>query len=222
MGCMGTRDTLVVFARYPVPGEVKTRLARAIGDDRAARLYDAFVRDLVGRFAGSPYRVRWAVAPPDPGFDQRFGVPVDTCVLQEGSDLGARMLHAFGTALNGGEGRCVLIGSDTPHLSRERVDEAFHRLEDADVVLGPAMDGGYYLIAMRAPHDVFSGITWSVDSVREATRARANALALRVAELDPDFDVDEVGDLDRLREVLRTGRVRCPATQRFLAEVAPS
>ena len=221
-GAMPAQDTLVVFVRYPVPGRVKTRLGRTLGDDRAARVYDAFVRDLVGRFAGSPFQVRWAVAPPNPGFAERFCVAAEHCCEQEGADLGARMLHAFRTELAGQEGRCVLIGSDAPHLSVEHVHDALARLGEADVVLGPAMDGGYYLIAMGEPHDVFSGITWSVDSVREATRARARDLGLRVAELAPDFDVDDVADLERLRELLRAGRVRCPATERLLAEVAPS
>ncbi len=220
MALVDTRDRLVVFARYPTPGRVKTRLAARLGDEAAARLYDAFVRDLVGRFSGAAVEVRWAVAPPDPGFAERYGLPAEACFEQEGDDLGARMRDAFRRELGDGEGRCVLVGSDAPHLSSPRVADAFERLSSSDVVLGPALDGGYYLIGMRQPHDLFSGVVWSTASVCRETEDRAGRLGLSVARLEPDFDVDEVEDLDRLGEVLRAGGVRCPATERVLREVA--
>lgn len=220
MAIVASRDTLVVFVRYPAPGRVKTRLAARIGDEAAARIYDAFVRDLVGRFSGCRFDVRWDVAPPDSGFADRFGVSPERCRLQSGADLGARMLDAFRATLTDDGGRCVLIGSDTPHLPVERIEEAFSRVEENDVVLGPSLDGGYYLIAMARPHDVFSDMTWSVDSVREQTRRRAADLGLSIAELEPDFDVDEPEDLKRLRTALHADSVRCPATRRVLFEVA--
>ena len=213
---MAGSDTLVVFARYPTPGSTKTRLAAAVGEGAAARLYEAFVRDLVGRFAAAPFDVRWAVAPPDPGFAALFGLPKEACVDQRGDDLGARMLHAFRQYLPSEDARCVLIGSDAPHLTVERVQSAFECLARADVVLGPALDGGYYLIGARRPHDVFTGIQWSVSTVYEDTLARATALGLDVESLPADFDVDEREDLDRLRRVFEEGSVRCPATQRAL------
>lgn len=215
-------DTLVVFARYPTPGKVKTRLAAGIGAEAAARLYEAFVRDLARRFSSVPYAVRWSVAPPDEGFARRFGIDPGKCRAQVGADLGARMLDAFSSHLEGKQDRCVIIGSDTPHLPRARIDEALARLSTADVVLGPAADGGYYLIAMNRPHDVFSGVTWSVASVREETRLRAEALGLAVSELDTDFDVDQPSDLARLRRRLDDPSVTCPATAEVLRELAPS
>ena len=201
---------------------MKTRLAAGIGEDRAARLYDGFVRDLAGRFAAAGPELSWGVAPPDPGFAEHFGVPPETCFVQEGDDLGARMLSALEGALCEEGSRCVLIGSDVPHLPAERVAQAFFELESADMVLGPALDGGYYLIGMGQPHDVFSGMTWSVDSVRAETQARAAARGLSVALLDEEFDVDEIEDLDRLRARLAAGGPPCPATTRILAELARS
>lgn len=220
MANVASRNTLVVFVRYPTPGRVKTRLAAGLGAEAAARIYDAFVRDLVGRFSGSPFDVRWDVAPPDLGFADRFGIPPESCRPQRGADLGARMLDAFRTTLVDDGDRCVLIGSDAPHLPVERIEEAFARVSPNDIVLGPSLDGGYYLIAMARPHDVFSDMTWSVDSVREETRRRAAELGLSLVELAPDFDVDETEDLKRLRATLETDSVRCPATQRILIEVA--
>ena len=217
---MGDGDVLIVFARVPLAGRVKTRLAARIGDDAAARLYDAFVRDLVGRFSATPFAVRWAVAPPADGFCERFGLATDVCREQVGADLGERMRRALGDQLATGAGRCVLVGSDTPHLPVERVAEAFDRLDDADLVVGPASDGGYYLIGLKEPHDVFSGISWSTPAVLEETAARSRRLGLSLARVPEDFDVDDWDDLMRLRSLVESGGVRCPATFRTLLELA--
>jgi len=216
---VSTREVLVVFARYPRAGVVKTRLGREIGDRAATELYAAFLRDLAARFADAPFALRWAVAPPDAGFAKWLGVAPSSCFAQAGADLGARMRAAF--ALMRGEGfeRSAVIGSDAPQLSRAAVEQAFSLLSGCDLVLGPALDGGYYLIAMSEPRDVFSGIVWSSPTVFADTRARAAALDLHVAELEPSFDVDRGTDLDRLRALLDDDRSRreMPATAGVLA-----
>jgi hypothetical protein len=202
------RDVLVVFARYPEPGRVKTRLARVLGDAPAAELHAAFVVDLRERFAAAPFAVRWAVAPPDTGFAARFAIPPGETFVQDGDDLGARMHATFERAHADGFARCVLIGSDMPQLALATVERAFAALDAADLVLGPACDGGYYLIAARRPLDVFAGIAWGTDTVLAATRARAAERHLTVALLDEDFDVDEVADLDRLAALLQDADTR--------------
>lgn len=193
---------LVVFARHPEPGRVKTRLARATGDVAAAEIYAAFVRDLRDRFAQASFAVRWAVAPPDEGFAARFALEPAHVFLQHGDDLGARMSEAFASMRVRGHARCAIVGSDMPQLALATVDEAFARLDDADLVLGPALDGGYYLIAARAPLPVFDDIAWGGPDVLAATRARADALGLRTHLLAEDFDVDDARDLARLEELL--------------------
>lgn len=205
---------LVVFARYPEPGRVKTRLARAIGAAAASTLYAAFVTDLRCRFAAPPFAVRWAVAPPDPGFAARFALPDAHVFAQDGHDLGARMRNAITALLDQGFARCAIVGSDMPQLALETVADAFARLDEADLVLGPADDGGYYLIAARAPLDVFDGIAWGTNAVLAATRARADARGLVTTLLAPGFDVDESADLRRLADLLRApaGRATMPAT----------
>jgi rSAM/selenodomain-associated transferase 1 len=193
---------LVVFARQPTPGEVKTRLADRIGDERAAALYAAFVADLARRLRAASVPVCWAVAPPLEGFAERFGLAPRDCLAQPGGDLGARMHAAFLEMSRRGFSRCALIGSDLPQLPLERVERSLGALDEADLVLGPARDGGYYLIAMREPRDVFTGIRWSSAGVLDATLARAESLGLRAALLEEDFDVDTAEDLDRLRALL--------------------
>lgn len=201
-------DVLVVFARCPEPGRVKTRLARAVGDEAAAALYAAFVADLRDRFSAVPFAVRWAVAPPDTGFAARFDLADDATFAQQGDDLGARMHAAFARVRDGGFARCVLIGSDMPQLALATVERAFAALDETDLVLGPARDGGYWLIAARRPLEVFDGIAWGTRDVLAATRARAAERRLTVTLLDEDFDVDEADDLARLEELLRDGRAR--------------
>lgn len=195
-------DVLVVFARCPEPGRVKTRLAHTVGDEAAAALYAAFVTDLRNRFAAATFAVRWAVAPPDTGFAARFALADDATFAQQGDDLGARMHAAFARVRGDGFARCVLIGSDTPQLALATVERAFAALEAADLVLGPARDGGYWLIAARRPLDVFGGIAWGTSGVLAATRARAAEQGLTVTLLDEDFDVDGADDLVLLERLL--------------------
>jgi uncharacterized protein len=220
---MDPRDAssvLVVFARRPTPGEVKTRLAVAIGAERAADLYAAFIRDLVVRLRDAPFAVRWSIAPPLADFASRFGIAPEECREQEGTDLGARMLGTFVAMQREGFSSCAIVGSDVPQLPLGRIEEGLTALDAADLVLGPAVDGGYYLVAMRAPHDVFTGVPWSSPVVLERTLERAAVLGLRVHLLEPDFDVDTAEDLDRLRELLRRPERRreMPATCRVLDE----
>jgi uncharacterized protein len=208
----------VVFARRPVAGEVKTRLAASLGAERAAELYAAFVHDLAERLRDAPFAVRWSIAPPLGEFALRFGMAPEDCREQAGPDLGARMLDTFVAMRREGFTRCAIVGSDLPQLPIVRVAEAFAGLDAADLVLGPAADGGYYLVALREPHDVFAGIPWSSSLVLERTLERAAGLGLRVQLLEPDFDVDTAEDLERLRVLLRRPEMRraMPATSRVL------
>jgi rSAM/selenodomain-associated transferase 1 len=208
------------MARHPVPGRVKTRLAAAVGADVACALYRAFVLDLAERLAALPYRVTWVHTPADAPFAAL--VPGARCRPQRGRDLGERLGAAIDDALAPGPGPVLAIGADAPHIPAASLAEAASALAgDTDVVLGPAGDGGYYLIGLRAPApSLFAGIAWSTARVLGATRARAAAAGMRVHLLPPSFDVDEVEDLTRLREVLARGEVRLPRTAAVLAALA--
>jgi rSAM/selenodomain-associated transferase 1 len=187
---------------------VKTRLARAIGAEAAAALYTALVRDLRDRLADAPFAVRWAVAEPDHGFAARFALDPATVFPQRGDDLGARLADALGRMLDAGFARCAIVGSDVPQLGRDVVERAFVALRAADVVLGPAADGGYYLVATGARHELFVGIAWSTSAVLAETLARADELGLRTAQLETLLDVDEERDLDALRELVERRAAR--------------
>lgn len=214
---------LVVMARYPEVGKTKTRLARTIGHDEAVRLYQAFLTDLAQRFAGAPCDLHWAYTPAGVDYHAFVAALAPACAAhmrcfpQQGADLGPRLLNAFKWTYERQFERTIVTGSDSPQISREIVARAREALDEADVVLGPAEDGGYYLIAMRKPYDVFSGIPMSTSVVLQRTIELAERQDLSVRLLEPLFDIDELPDLLRLAQLLEADRALAPVTAAYLA-----
>ena len=216
---------LVIMARYPEPGKTKTRLARSLGDAPVALLYTAFLTDLAQQFASYPTcDLRWTYTPPASAFPELAttlapAIQPNDCFPQQGEDLGKRLQYAFQWTQRQGFRYTIVIGSDTPHVSRSIIDDARARLEEADVILGPAEDGGYYLIAMRSPYDVFSGIPMSTSVVLEMTIASAKRQDLRVELVETLLDVDELPDLQRLARMLQNDPTLAPATAHQITEI---
>jgi rSAM/selenodomain-associated transferase 1 len=201
-----TRCTVVVFARVPEPGRVKTRLIPELGEAGAAALH----RRLVGHSLAAatqagigPVELWCTPDSGDPFFEEcrhRFGVSLHT---QGEGDLGARMHRAFESAL-GRTRHALLAGSDIPAISAEYFREADRGLAAHDVVIGPAEDGGYVLIGLSRCHpELFRDIPWGGPGVLEATRRRVAALGWRPRELPSLWDVDRPEDLDRLPGEMR-------------------
>jgi hypothetical protein len=204
------RDALFIVARLPLPGTTKTRLGRVLGHDAATGLYRAFLRDLGARFNADAvrghYDLFWYYAAPVAYGDTDFAAcvpPGARLLCQPEGDFATRLWHGFETLHRRGYARVVVLGSDSPHVPAARVRAAFAALDTHDAVIGPAEDGGYYLLGQRGrPADLFTGIPMSTAAVSGETRARAQALALRMACLTPTFDVDELADLALLRAAL--------------------
>lgn len=191
----------MVFARGPVLGQVKTRLAAKIGDTAALALYRAFVDDACGLAASLAIARRvLAVAGEPSAWEEtaaRHGMILEA---QAEGDLGARMSAAI--AAHVADGPVCIIGSDSPSLPGVLVREAWARLDGNDVVLGPSTDGGYWLIGARAPApELFSGIAWSTPSVLTETLRRLDGK--RTALLPFWYDVDVAEDLALLAAHLR-------------------
>jgi rSAM/selenodomain-associated transferase 1 len=141
-------------------------------------------------------------------------------VPQVDGDLGARVEAAFASVFGRGATRAVAIGTDTPHLKPERIVRALDALADTDCVIGPASDGGYYLIALSQPHpELFRDVEWSTPRVLEQTLARAHSAGLRVELLEEMHDVDQADDVTRLAAELRKNPAMCRYTAHVLAEV---
>lgn len=188
----GRLPRLAIFARAPVRGRVKTRLARVIGEDEALAVYDRLLAQTLAKLAPGRGRFEpeiWVEGTvPSTRFD---GFPV---ILQPGGDLGSRMAAAFDA------GVAAVVGTDIPALTADYVEGALAALKDVDLVIGPVEDGGYCLIAMNAPHpQVFRGIPWSTSRVLAVTLDTARRLEFTVRLLEPLWDVDEATDLERWR-----------------------
>ncbi|MCU1350134.1 MAG: putative cytosolic protein [Acidobacteria bacterium] len=196
---------LLLFARLPELGRVKTRLAAAIGDERALAVYEAMLRDLfagLGTFEnGTELEVMWAPSESANGESLIHAFGERNPAIQTGADLGDRLNMAFSERFffHRTE-KVVAIGVDEPRLGRDVIEHAFALLESVDWVVGPATDGGYYLIGCRAAafqSSVFSGIEWGTASVLGATMSRIGANENTVAVLPERSDIDVVEDLRR-------------------------
>jgi hypothetical protein len=184
--------------KNPRPGTVKTRLAAAVGPEAAAGLYRALVERVLETTAPRPGEYERLVFFDPPGAleEMRAWLPGVRLLAQSGGDLGARMADAFARAFARGARRVAIVGSDVPGVARETVGDALRALDTADVAMGPAEDGGYYLLALREPRpELLSGIAWSTATVAAETRARAAALGLSLRELGTLRDVDTLDDV---------------------------
>lgn len=192
------KRTLIIFAKTPVPGAVKTRLIGALGQVGACSLYEAFIRDTAHEMAALKAEVRW-YATPDPGPVQALAGRSDVR-LQASGGLGRRMRAAFDDAFADGSEAVVIIGTDTPQLTASEIESAFSTLEsDSSVVIGPALDGGYYLLGLRpGPTDFFERMTYSRQDVLERTLGELGARAASAFRLEPRMDVDRPDDLKTL------------------------
>lgn len=215
-------STLIVFARAPVLGEVKTRLARAVGEEAALALYTAFLDDTCALTQGLGARRVLAVAgdAADAHLERLAKSQRLALETQGEGDLGARMQRAIARHLP--RGPVVLIGSDAPTLPRAYLHQALDALMEHDVVIGPSDDGGYYLVGARVEvPELFAGIPWSTPEVLPATLARLGGRSH--ARLPACYDVDTVDDLARLRaDLLTLPETVAPATRRVLAALPQS
>jgi uncharacterized protein len=192
---------IIVMAKAPVAGRVKTRLAPLLGEDGALALHRQLIESTLFRARDA------ALGPVTLWIDGDITLPeVTTCALrqrvglqaQQGADLGARMRAAFAHTLANAPARdlhCLLIGTDCPALTSLTLRAAATALEHHDAVLVPALDGGYVLMGLQRPQPrLFDGIAWGTDTVLAATRTRMTDAGLSCAELDPLPDLDTPDD----------------------------
>jgi rSAM/selenodomain-associated transferase 1 len=211
------RQALFIVARAPIAGQTKTRLGARLGHEAANTLYSAFLRDLGVRFTGAAardgYDLYWYyTTSADLGealAEETFAAAVTAgggLLRQVGDDLDERLRHGFQALRELGYERIVVIGSDSPQIRAEWVRETFGALRNDDVMIGPARDGGYYLLGLRAdaePPDLFTGVPMSAPDTCARTIERARRLNLSVAYTPRSFDVDETDDIRLLGAALR-------------------
>lgn len=196
---------LIVFAKEPVKGKVKTRLQGYLSQGSCVNLYKAFLRDtldLTKKIACEHKIIAYDSNGKSPRYLKKIA-PRHTFYKQEGGSLGERIYNAFRFAKDAGASKMVVIGSDAPTLPASSIKKAFGLLGRADVVLGPSLDGGYYLIGLQSPcAGLFKGIAWSSPTVFRDTIKNAQKLKKRVALLDKRYDIDDARALFRLKKDL--------------------
>lgn len=195
------KNAFILFLKYPERGAVKTRLAKALGDDLTYELYQNFLADISAML--NQIKAQTIIVysgPPDVSFSEFPGVQ---CIRQRGGNIGERMYHAFLDVFTQGFEQCVLTGSDSPDLPAVLVNDAFDKLNSADVVLGPSSDGGYYIIGCTRkslPLSIFHNIQWSTPCVFPETVKRIAEAGLKLTSLPQWFDIDEFDDLKNFYE----------------------
>jgi len=191
--------SIVMFSKAPEPGKVKTRLTSHMSDIDAASFHEAFVLDTLDSISGLETSGRYIACHPDKehSFFKELEEGFDIKAFnQTGEDLGERMENALRYLRDKGHKEIVIIGSDSPTLPVEIMSEAFERLKECDLVIGPSLDGGYYLIGISGKiPDLFCGITWGTDKVFEETLKKAKESKIDFSVLPFWYDIDTIKEL---------------------------
>jgi len=215
-----TNRTLVIMAKAPRAGSVKTRLTANLSPQQATELYACLLNDTIA-LARTLHQVEIAMMCPESDVEDLSrsvtgAVPV---VPQTGRGLAAGLTSVFAHFTNSGSRRVVAFNSDSPHLPASMLENAFDVLESSDLVVGPTHDGGYYLVGAKASHPaLFEDDGMGTTSALEALMARARKLQLFTRFTDSFYDIDVASDLTRLAEELRLAPARAPRTAAWLNE----
>lgn len=219
-------EVLGLFAKHWTPGQVKTRIAARTGPDFAARLALWLLESVTEEFSGVADQ-RWLLYSPPEKRSQFAQLPQAehwSLHPQAAGDLGVRLKEFFQTAFRAGAERVVAIGSDCPAMSAAIGKQAFEQLRSQPAVIGPATDGGYYLIGLSHPElGVFEGIAWSTPAAREQTLERIASAGLSCGQLEALTDLDEVESLPQIeRELLQADSPRAGQLNAFLKQASGS
>ena len=216
----GTDRVLVIMAKAPRPGAVKTRLAPSLSPAAVTAFYCCLLEDTLA-LVRSLCDVEVAIMCPDSDVNELAQLAGDgaSIVAQKGEGLAAGLTSVFAHFAEGHQRRIIAFNSDSPHLPRSVLEGAFETLAAHDVVVGPTQDGGYYLVGATASHlTLFAGDGMGTRTALERLLSRARALELSVGFADPFYDIDVADDLTRLAEELRLAPARAPRTARWLKE----
>ncbi len=221
------KRNLIIFVKAPIPGDVKTRLIPHLTGLEAAGLYKCFVGDVLKNSfqISSQIKIQVAYQPHPKASDLSWlGHKTSPDIFhQEGRSLGERLIHAFGVAFGRGAKQVVVLGSDSPNLPADYIEQAFNALSDSDVVLGPAVNGGYYLVGLSRPClRLFEDVSWSSDQIFERATHNAQKYGYALKVLPAHYDVDTYDDLMTLYKELIVDGNKAPNTKKFLSQLFKS
>ena len=226
------RTCIIVFAKHPLPNQVKTRLIPKLSAEQAALLYKAFLTDwceLLSKLSNIDLIIAFTPEGSQPDLEAIIGDAI-AYIPQSGDDLGERLTSATRWGLENGYKKIIITGSDSPTLPLTYISEAVNGLTSCDIVIGPSMDGGYYLIGFSEQNlttvvpTIFQGITWSTKDVFQQTIERIHTSNAKLHLLPPWYDVDTPEDLDFLHTHLSAirlaeGTVQVGRTEKILKDL---
>ena len=194
------KNTLIIFLKYPEAGKVKTRLAKDVGVQRAAKFYSQMAKEIIENVSDNDsYRTTIFYNPPGKENEIRNWIEKKEVLFspQRGDTLGDKITDAFAQIFSSGSDKAVIIGTDCVDVSSETIIQAMNALDDVDVVLGPAEDGGYYLSGSNSHiPGIFQEIEWSTDRVLHQTLERLKEMKLSYELLKTLKDIDTLEDLN--------------------------
>ncbi len=193
-------NTLIIFIKYPQAGKVKTRLAKDIGDNEAAKIYSQMTKTIIEKTIDTAnYNTFIFYDPPEKEQDIKKWINKKELnyLPQLGNTLGERISSAFKEVYSSGTNKALIIGSDCIDVDKVTINEAIDLLDTTDVILGPAQDGGYYLLGTNEySPQIFQDIEWSTDKVLQQTIQQVNKMGLKYKLLKTLKDIDTVDDLE--------------------------
>lgn len=218
-GSRGGDRTLVIMAKAPKPGVVKTRLAQSLPLAAVVELYRCLLDDTIALARSLDVDIAIMCPAADVEDLSRAVGDAIPVVAQSGDGLAAGLMSVFAHFAAAGHRRIVAFNSDSPHLPASVLKDAFRALAQTDVVVGPTHDGGYYLVGATASHPgLFAGDGLGTTNAYEALLTRVRALGLSVSLTDPFYDIDVADDLSRLAGELQRAPARAPRTAQWLME----
>lgn len=206
-------NALIIFAKYPEPGNVKKQIGSVIGMTQSAELCKAFINDLISENSEKDYDIYLSFIGHKYKENYRMMFPNAILYVQRGNDMSSNVQFSFEDLLDDYE-NVALIGSDVPNLKSNKIIEAFNALESYDVVIGPSDDGGYYLVALKKTHDIFSELPWGNKNLLDVQIELLKKKNLTYALLDKLQDVDDIHELKAMKKMLH--RSDAPKTYDFI------
>ena len=198
---LSTENNLIIFVKYPSSGNVKTRIGKKIGNSKAKTIYSALARHLTKSFTKADYNITIAYTPKNYKEEimEWLNLPHADYYLQAGTTLGDKISDVFKYSYNSGFLKTIVIGSDCVDIDSKLIDGAFLDLDEYECVLGPAKDGGFYLIGLknRNLQYIFNGIAWSSSTVLNTIIKNIRRDGIKYKLLDILKDIDEVEDVDQ-------------------------
>ena len=221
------KEALVIFAKAPLAGQVKTRLIGMLTAEEAAALYVCFLRDTFALMeAVQEERETLSLVlcyTPATELEAFEAAEIDGCLMlaQRGNNLGERLQNCLVDLFELGFAAVVIIGADSPSLPAEFLSEAFERLQiPVQVVIGPAKDGGFYLAGMNAPHtSLFDHLAWDTEDTFSQIQQRAVEMNTKLSLLPEWYDIDTIADLQQLQAEIADGKAELKATSRYLKKL---